>query len=147
MFGTCYFYRRSCPLKFSCKWATWPNERMCAGGLCLVTLCKYVQTGACERGARFPNKTMTKDLCSRIHAPKRRMCARDGRLNRSLQHWEGHCPKRRKPAEGKMCNRKRAEGRLWPPESKGAELKESYFSPNLSKYYFYLFSPFLTVSF
>ena len=32
-------------------------------------------------------------------------------------------------------------------QSKGAESKETCFPPNLSKCYFYLFSPFLTVSF
>ena len=60
--------RKSFPLKFTYKGAIWPNERM------------------------------TKHLCPRIHTPKRRMCARDGRLNRSLQRWRSHSPKRKRRA-------------------------------------------------
>ena len=130
MFGTGHFYRRSCPLKFVCKGATWTNERMCARDSCLVTLCKYVQMKACKRGSRCPNERMTKDLCSRIHTPKRRMCARDGGLNRSLQHWESHFPKRKRLAGVKcviergpkggfgLLNQRTSSGSFFPCELK-----------------------------
>ena len=63
---------------------------------------------------RYDQKLVLKDL----HAPNEEFTQRMKGTIETCNIGKAIFPKRRRHVGGKMCNQKRAEERLWPPESK-----------------------------